>query len=148
MTALKEKLILVGFGAVVAGAVAGAIIVGFGAVDVAAPHAASPAVAASTSAALYVAGASPTRDTAPAQRTPQQSTPRLAATMPPPALVDLILSGEAAEVPGQDPRFGAYRRALEARASELRMLPTSVQTEEIARIKGAIFSTPPKVGVP
>lgn len=148
MNALKESLIVVGFGAAVAGAVGGAIIVAFGSRDRDATSTVSASVGGPASVPSSGADLSPSRTASVAQKSAQPSTPLGSMTMPPPALVDLILNGEAAEVPGQDPRFGAYRRALEARAPELRRLPTNAQGEEIARIKAAIFNSPPKVIAP
>ena len=117
---LREKLILVGFGAAICGGVAGGVIVLFG------PSAPPPAPVAITAAPGGIAvnprpGALPPLGATPAEA-PIDSVLR----MPP-------------ELLAADPRYATYAAALTAAAPTLRALSPERQYAEIARIKAEVF---------
>ena len=130
---LREKLILVGFGAAICGGVAGGVIVFFS------PGAQAPAVSAAalpnTTPSLAV---NPKPGPLPALGGWAQPSATAVAS-PTSSTVDAILAGDLAIRGAADPRYETYRRALESAAPTIRAMSPEAQEREVVRIKESIF---------
>lgn len=131
---LREKLILVGFGAAICGGVAGGVIIVFSR-----PGAQAPAVSAAalpnTTPSLAV---NPKPGALPALGGGAQQSPTAVAA-PTSSTVDAILAGDLAIRGAADPRYETYRRALESAAPAIRAMSPEAQEREVVRIKESIF---------
>ena len=130
---LREKLILVGFGAAICGGVAGGVIVFFGparSVPVAAPSTAP--VATPNLAVNARPGALPALGGGTEPGTPMAV--QAAPTAPPSSPVEAALAAEGTAAKRADPSYQAYRQALESAAPRLRTLTPEEQSMELSRL--------------
>jgi hypothetical protein len=130
---LREKLILVGFGAAICGGVAGGVIVFFG--PGAPAPAVSPNIAPTSTPGLAVnprPGALPALGGGAQQTPPPVAAPVPSAPASSP--LDAVLAAEGTAAKRADPVYAAYRKRLEEAAPRLRALTPEEQSVELSRL--------------